>query len=498
MDNSSQNHQEPSIMVIFGASGDLTHRRLVPSLFHLHQRGRLPDDFQVLGFSRTVFSHAEFQDEMHQEIVKKYGLSAEDEDWRRFSPRLFYHPGDIQVDEDLVALDQYLQDLEADRGGKSNRIYYLSVAPQFYKEVVRGIGRHGMADQTSGWKRIVVEKPFGQDLPSAKELNQTLHEVFDEPQIYRIDHYLGKDTAQNILFLRFANTIFEPVWNRNYVDHVQISVAEKVKVGRRAGYYEQAGVLRDIFQNHLLQLLTLTAMEPPASFNADALRNETAKVLSAIRPVPPEMVSTETMRGQYRGYRQERGVDPESQTPTFGVVRLFIDNWRWHGVPFYLRSGKALSEKSSEIVIQFERPPHVMFPLPAGVEPTPNRLVLCIQPNEGIQLRFEAKVPGMIAEMRSVDMVFEYASSFGGAPIPDAYERLLLDILQGDAALFTRSDNIELAWSLVDPIQRSWDEQSSPPLCFYEPGSSGPRQAEEFIQLDGRYWSHCCGDASDE
>lgn len=323
-------------------------------------------------------------------------------------------------------------------------------------------------------------------------LNQGIHEVLNENQIYRIDHYLGKETVQNILVYRFANALIEPVWNRNYIDHVQITVAEDVGVGHRAGYYDGVGVVRDMFQNHLLQLLTLVAMEPPASFSADALRNEKVKVLSAVRPIAANEVASHTIRGQYRGYREEPGIASDSQTATYAAIRLLVDNWRWKGVPFYLRSGKLLAEKTTEILIQFKQPPHLMFPLPPESEIPANMLALCLQPDEGIHLRFEAKVPDTTAEMRGVDMEFHYRDSFGPSAIPEAYERLLLDALNGDASLFTRSDQIELGWGLMDPIIAGWHAPDAPSLSVYEPGSWGPAEAEAFLQRDGRGWLRGC------
>jgi glucose-6-phosphate 1-dehydrogenase len=351
-----------------------------------------------------------------------------------------------------------------------------------------------MTQEDSGWRRVIVEKPFGRDLPTAQSLNHALQSVFGEHQIYRIDHYLGKETAQNILFFRFGNTVFEPIWNRNYVDHVQITVAETVDVGHRAGFYDTTGVLRDMFQNHLLQLLTLVAMEPPASFEADAIRNEKVKLFSAVRTIRPEDMATETVRGQYRGYADEKGVGAGSQTPTYAALRFWIDNWRWQGIPFYLRSGKALAAKTSTITIEFRCPPHVMFPLPPGASVRRNILALCIQPDEGIHLRVEAKVPDTVAEMRSVEMEFHYRDGFREIGIPEAYERLLLDALQGDASLFTRSDGIEHSWKLIDPVIQGWEGPNAPPLGIYERGSWGPQEADEFINREARTWLQGCQD----
>jgi len=346
--------------------------------------------------------------------------------------------------------------------------------------------------EDEGWRRVVIEKPFGTDLASARELNRQLHEVLKESQVYRIDHYLGKETVQNILVARFANTIFEPVWNRNYIDHVQITVSETVGLENRAGFYDNVGVVRDMFQNHLMQLLTLVAMEPPISFNADAMRNEKVKVLSALRPITGLAVTHNSVRGQYRGYAEEPGVPAKSHTPTFAALRLFVDNWRWQDVPFYLRSGKFLKEKYSEIVIQFKTPPHVMFPMQAGDFIRPNLMILYLQPDEGIHLRFEAKVPDTVAEMRSVNMQFQYKDNFGESAIPEAYERLLLDAIAGDAALFTRADEVELAWAFIDPILNVWGDLEYTGLNLYEPRSWGPLESDQFMLKDGRTWIRGC------
>ena len=481
------NRNSSTTIVIFGASGDLTWRKLVPALFNSYRKGRLPSGTRVVGFARRPYSDEDFRARLRDGVERFSSGTFDANLWNSFAALLRYFRGNLDVPEDYERLQTFLRELE---GGPANRLYYLATAPTFYEPVVKRLGALNMADERAGWRRIVVEKPFGHDLASARSLNRTIHTVFGEHQVYRIDHYLGKETAQNILFFRFGNTIFEPVWNRRYVDHVQITVAESVDVGHRAGYYDQAGVLRDMFQNHLLQLLTLVAMEPPASFEADAVRNERVKVLRAVRPIALE----DTVCAQYRGYCQAPGVAPDSRTPTYAALKLFVDNWRWQGVPFYLRSGKALAQKSTEIIIEFQRPPHMMFDLPPDYRLTPNILSLCIQPDEGIHLKFQTKVPDSAQEMRSVDMEFHYRSSFGDGALPDAYERLLLDALNGDASLFARSDGIEMAWQLIDPVVQGWESPDAPPLALYEPGSWGPTEADELIARDGRTWRRGCGD----
>lgn len=494
---------EPVAMVIFGATGDLTARKLVPALFMLAQENRLPGSFLVAGFSRTPWSHEEFRQKMH-EAVGEFGRHPIENEavWESFAQNLYYVPGDFSRREDFESLDKLLRNQAEQRGAPDNRLYYLAAPPQFFDDIVGNLGVTEMARNTgTGWRRVVIEKPFGHDLDSACALNKQLHGVFDEKQVYRIDHYLGKETVQNILVLRFANAIFEPIWNRHYVDHVQISVAESVGVEDRAGYYDQAGVVRDIFQNHLFQLLTLVAMEPPVAFEADAIRDEKVKILRAMQPMGPDDVYRQTVRGQYAagvidgkrvpGYRDEEKVPAESQTATYGAIQWCIDNWRWQGVPFYLRSGKRMVLRSTEVSVHFKSPPHLLFgTADADDEPglRPNVLAIRIQPDEGIALRFEVKAPGLGMERRSVTMDFRYGSSFGTTSLPEAYERLLLDAMLGDATLFARSDEIERAWALIDPVLRVWESEGAPPLEMYEAGTWGPPSAAAMMEQDGRGW----------
>jgi glucose-6-phosphate 1-dehydrogenase len=367
-------------------------------------------------------------------------------------------------------------------------VYYVSLAPQLYSPVVAHLGQSGLASEERGWRRIVLEKPFGQDRASAHELNRQISAFFQESQVYRIDHYLGKETVQNMLALRFANTIFEPLWNRNYIEHIQITVAEEVRVGTRGAYYDSAGVLRDMFQNHLLQILALIAMEPPSRFEATALRDEKVKVLDAIRVPAVETVQTCSSLGQYTGYQDEPEVSPNSRSPTYAALRLNIDNWRWQGIPFYLRSGKGMTAKTSEVIIQFLCPPHMIFTVPKGETIRCNRLVVTLQPDEGIHLAFQTKLPDQGMTLKESNLYFHYRDSYPVTPIPDAYETLLLDVLEGDASLFIRNDEIELAWRVIDPIIAGWEARTREPLPEYEVGSWGPPQADAFMRNDGREW----------
>lgn len=481
---------KPVTAVIFGGSSDLTNRKLIPAFFNLYRKQRLPSVFKVVGFSTTPMSDDDYRAKLHAGVQAHAAYTFSEDEWQGFAGNIFYHPGSAMEQADFQKLTAHLSDLEK---GDVDRLYYLATPPNLFSPIINNLGAASLASEIIGWRRVVIEKPFGTDLKSARDLNHEILKVLKEDQIYRIDHYLGKETVQNLLVFRFANTIFEPLWNRNYIDHVQITVAESVGIEHRGGYYDQVGAIRDMFQNHLLQLLTLVAMEPPSSFKADPLRDERVKVLKAVKPVTRDDVIQHVVRGQYRDYRQELKVDPGSHTETYAAMRLFIENWRWQGVPFYLRSGKSLPAKSSEIIIQFKCPPMNMFKLPADYEISSNVLGVCLQPNEGIHLRFEAKVPDTLADLRTVDMDFHYRDSFGETKIPDAYERLLLDALQGDASLFTRADQTEESWKIIDPIIEGLHSPQAPDLFEYEPGTWGPPEADSFMTRDGRAWYHFCG-----
>ncbi|MFN2488308.1 MAG: glucose-6-phosphate dehydrogenase [Actinomycetota bacterium] len=475
---------EPFVVVIFGASGDLTRRKLLPALHNLHMQGLIPPETTVVGTSRTDYSQEEFCDELKTAVEEHSRIEPTDASWSSFAKDVHYVSGDVSSTDLYDKLGEQLEGIDGRRGTRGNRVWYMATLPELFPVIGEQLGKSGLLE-TGGHHRLVVEKPFGQDLASARELNVTLGRCFREDQIFRIDHYLGKETVQNLLVFRFANAIFEPIWNRRYIDHVQITVAEELGIGSRAGFYERAGALRDVSQNHLLQLLALIAMEPPVAWDANAIRNEKVQVLQAVRRWAADDFATVASRGQYAGYREEPGVDPHSSTETFFAAKLLIDDWRWAGVPFYLRTGKKLPAQVTEIAIQFQRVPHLLFRKTAVEELEPNQLVIRIQPDEGCSLTFGTKVPGPLVEVRSVEMEFDYETDFGSGT-PEAYERLLLDCMLGDATLFARSDEIEAAWEIFDPILDYWSEGGRPGA--YRPGTWGPPSAEELLRRDGRRW----------
>ena len=479
-------------LVIFGATGDLARRKLVPALFTLYCKGRLPEDMHIVGFARGEMTDETFRELTWKGAEELADLAVRPDVWGKFAKRLSYVQGDLSSEGDCSMLRAQLERLEGET--PVERVYFLSVAPSLYETAIRSLASAGLTDQANGPRRVVIEKPFGHDSASARTLDEVVHGAFDESQVYRIDHYLGKETVQNLMVLRFANAIFEPLWNRTYVAQVQVTVAEQVDVGTRAGYYDGFGVVRDMVQNHLLQLLTLVAMEPPASMDAGALRNEKVKVLQAVRRwETPKEAARNAVGAQYQGYRQANGVQPDSNTPTYAAMRLFVDNWRWRDVPFYLRSGKAMAEKSSEINVQFRCPPHQLFHLNEDDVQAANLLGICLQPDEGMHLRFQVKVPDAGTTMRPQDMEFHYGSSFSEQGIPEAYERLLQDALVGDASLFIRSDQIHEAWDIVDPLLQAWEAPPDAPLgTEYPHGSWGPPEADALLAEHGHAWLHTC------
>lgn len=483
----------PCVMVIFGASGDLAKRKLLPALWALNEAQQLPPGFSIVGIARSELSHDEFRQQLRDSITHDLTVDATMLD--TFLQGLFYVSGTFDQPSVYEKLKSVLDQIDRERGTAGNRMYYLATPPSFFPVITEQLGQAGLVSDAAtggGWTRVVIEKPFGRDLATARELNRVVHSVFDEAQVYRIDHYLGKETVQNILHFRFANAIWEPIWNRRYVDHVQITVAEDLGVETRGGYYEEAGIVRDMLENHMLQLLTLTAMEPPVSFDADAVRDEKVKVLRGMRPFDPERVQAEVVRGQYGtgwiggkrvpGYRQEQKVAPDSQTATYVAATFYIDTWRWEGVPFYLRSGKRLPKRVTEIAVQFRPVPHLLF------GPTdPNVLAIRIQPDEGISLQFEAKVPGPTPRHRPVAMDFRYGTAFATAPA-EAYQRLLLDVMLGDSTLFARRDEVEAAWTLVAPILDTWAATPAADLPNYDSGTWGPESADLLLETVGRRW----------
>src|SRR5262245_17344556 len=488
------------VVTIFGASGDLTKRKLIPALYNLALEKRLPERFAVVGYARSEMSDEAFRDKMRQAVKEFSRTGLKDDVWQQFANTLYYVRGGYGDHEGFQKVKEFVEGF--DRGSRvlPARVFYLATPPDAYAQLIECVAKAGLAPMETDAEpraRVVIEKPFGTDLQTARELNRRIHEYLDERQVYRIDHYLGKETVQNIMVFRFANAVFEPIWNRRYVDHVQITATETVGVENRGGYYEHAGVVRDMFQNHLLQLLCLTAMEPPVGLDADSVRDEKGKLLKSVRPVVAEEVATAAVRGQYgpgrmdgqdiAGYRQEPGVAKNSSTVTYAAIRFFIDNWRWEGVPFYLRSGKHMAKRVTEIAIQFKRPPMLLFKSCALEDVSPNVLVMRIQPDEGISLTFEVKPPGPDICVSPLSLDFNYAKSFGNSS-PEAYETLLEDCIEGEPTLFTRHEWVESAWSLMDPIIQVWDLSKPRNFPNYEAGSWGPKEADDFMQRDGRRW----------
>jgi glucose-6-phosphate 1-dehydrogenase len=488
----------PCAMALFGAGGDLTKRKLIPAIYNLAKGKLLPEQFAIVGVSIEPFSTEEFRTQMTEDIKQYSEESVDMSSWDWFVKRLYYICGDFKDPELYVKLRDALAQADKEQGTQGNYLFYLATSPVFFPIVVEQLGAAALTKQEDGkWRRVVIEKPFGHDLPSAVALNHAVGQVVEEKQIYRIDHYLGKETVQNILAFRFANGIFEPVWNRRYVDHVQVTVAEELGVELRGGYYDTAGALRDMVPNHIFQLITLTAMEPPIDFDADAVHDEQTKILRAIQPLSPERVLDQAVRGQYGdglmdgkrvpAYRNEPQVAHDSHTPTFVAIALHIDNWRWADVPFYLRTGKRMAGRSTQIVIRFRRPPFVLFRKTSVEKITPNELVINIQPNEGISLSFEAKVPGPVVRLGAVNMDFQYSDYFGTRP-STGYETLIYDCMMGDPTLFQRADMVEAAWGVVQPILDVWS--ALPPRDFpnYAAGTWGPAQADELLRRDHREW----------
>jgi glucose-6-phosphate 1-dehydrogenase len=486
----------PTSLVIFGATGDLAHRKLLPALYNLAHEGSLPERFELIAVSRSTMSHDDFRARARESIERFSRRRTDPDVLKGLLCDMRYLPGTFDDDEVYGELGRTLDEFDELAGERLDRVFYLSTAPQFFPVIAGKLGEAGLSRTENTETRIVIEKPFGYDLASARELNAEVLSQFEESQVYRIDHYLGKETVQNLMALRFANALFEPVWNRNFIDNVQITAAEDIGIGGRAGYYEGAGALRDLVQNHMMQLLALLTMEPPATFEANRLRDEKLKVLEAIVPPLPEDVASMAVRAQYGagvvggapvpGYREEEGVAPDSRTETYAALRLHVSNWRWAGVPFYLRTGKRLSRKVTEIAVALKPVPHLAFQSKGSVGVQANQVILTVQPDEGVSVSLGAKIPGAQMRIRPVNMEFRYGTSFMSQS-PEAYERLILDAMRGDATLFTRNDEIEALWGIIDPILTAWHDDRSSPIPQYEAGSAGPVEADGLL-LDGRRW----------
>jgi glucose-6-phosphate 1-dehydrogenase len=492
---------DPCVMVIFGASGDLTRRKLIPSLFNLYRKGFMAEGSKIIGFSRSFADHFAFRSAM-KKALQEFGTKDQqnDPDWKDFSEILHYISADFNNIDEFKKLETEIGTIESKGETCGNRLFYFATPPQFYETLINNLGKTGLNKPLNedSWTRIVVEKPFGHDLDSAQKLNKKISRFFSESQVYRIDHYLGKETVQNLMALRFGNSIFEPIWNRNYIDHIQITAAESIGIENRSAYYERAGALRDMVQNHMLQLVSLMAMEPPVTFEADIVRDEKVQVLHAVKELSPEEVKKYTVRGQYGNgvvdgnevpaYIEEKGVSKDSITETYAALKLNIQNWRWAGVPFYLRTGKRLYKHSTEIKLFFKKTPHMIFRMLAKEVHDTNILTIRIQPEEGISLSFNAKRPGPGMEVQPVIMDFDYYTSFG-TRISDAYERLLRDCLSGDQTLYSRRDAIEVSWSIVDNILNAWADQKVKSIPVYPPGTWGPKESDDIMNSDGRSWA---------
>ncbi len=498
---------DPLILVIFGASGDLTERKLIPAVYNLFKSGMLPEHFAVLGVSRTAFTDDAFRDKV---VAQNEHLKAKDgnpDQLRQFAQKLHYHALDTAKQSDYEGLRDRLDALNQEQKTKGNYLFYLSTPPSLYSVIPEHLAHYGLADESKGWRRLIIEKPFGYDLSTAKQLNRDLLKFFKEDQIYRIDHYLGKETVQNMLVTRFSNGIFEPLWNRNYIHHIEVTSAENIGVENRGGYYDTSGAMRDMVQNHLLQLVAHVAMEPPVTADAYSVRNEKLKLFQSIRPIREKEVDQYVIRGQYVssrirgneviGYREEQGVGKDSRTETYVAMKFFIDNWRWSGVPFYIRTGKRLPTKVTEVVVYFKSPPQALFHKVSGAVNGNNLLVIRIQPNEGILLKFGMKVPGAGFKVQDVGMDFLY-SELADAYIPEAYERLLLDCMQGDATLYARGDSVEATWDFIDPILKAWEDRPDIPLFGYPGGTWGPENADQLIEEKDITWRYPCKNLADD